>query len=189
MKALIDQLPTLIGVVLGAVGAMTSAGLTDRLRWRREQEVRWDQQRLEAYIAFASTLKDIQTLAFRLTAVHRPGSFTPAIEREVGQELIAQANIRKSKDWESLLLLGDEGTVAAGRRWRDAIRQVERIARAESWDSPRWDRTVDEVNLARDRFHAAARRGLGVRGGPVEQLDFLRHRDSEDGEGPVNDHA
>jgi hypothetical protein len=176
MKSLVDQLPALIGVVLGAVGAMASASLTDRLRWRREQEVRWDQRRLEAYLTFASTLKEIHSLAFRLSATNRPGSHHPPIDREVAVELIAQANIRKTKDWESLLLLGDEGTVAAGRRWRDAVMQVERIARAESWDGSRWDSAVGEVDVARDRFHAAARRGLGVSGGSVEQSGFLRPR-------------
>ena len=177
MKSLVDQLPALIGVVLGAVGAMASASLTDRLRWRREQEVRWDERRLEAYLTFASTLKEIHSLAFRLSAMNRPGSHHPPIDREVARELIAQANIRKTKDWESLLLLGDEGTVAAGRRWRDAVMQVERIAQAEPWDGSRWDSAVEEVDLARDRFHAAARRGLGVRGGSVEQSDFLRSRE------------
>jgi hypothetical protein len=53
MKALLDQLPTLLGVLVGAVGGMASSTLTDRLRWRRDQAVRWDQRRVDAYIAFA----------------------------------------------------------------------------------------------------------------------------------------
>lgn len=176
MRNLVDQLPALIGVVLGAVGAMASASLTDRLRWRREQEVRWDQRRLEAYLVFASTLKEIHDLAFRLSAANRPGSHRSPSDREATLPLIAQANTRKTKDWESLLLLADEQTVAAGRGWRDAVMRVERVARAEPWDQSSWDLAVEEANVARDRFHAAARRGLGVSGGSVEQSSYLRHR-------------
>jgi hypothetical protein len=44
-----ESLPALVGVALGAAGAMTSSLLTDRLRWRREHAARWDQHRLDAY--------------------------------------------------------------------------------------------------------------------------------------------
>ena len=115
MHNFVNALPALLGVVLGAIGAMVSSSLTDRLRWRREQVVRWDQSRLAAYIAFATTLKEIHATAFRVAAVHRPGSAAPVIDRAAGLALLADANLRKTTDWESMLLLADEPTVAAGR--------------------------------------------------------------------------
>jgi len=184
MTGFIDQLPTLVGVTLGAVGAIASSTLSDRLHWRREQTVRWDERRLDSYNEFSTTLKEIVSLSFRLTAVFRPGSSTQPIDREVGLELLTQADLRKTKDWELLLLLGDDATVGAGRRWRDATRRVERITRAETWDRAAWEAAVHEVNNARDDFHNEARRHLGVRAASVEQSAFLSVERSES-EGPI----
>ena len=106
MPNFLDQLPTLIGVVLGAAGAMAATSLTDRLRWRREQAVRWDQHRLEAYIVFAATLKEIHTLAFRLVAVHQPGSSAVPIDRQTGLELRrlwANASVGPRRAWLSTM--------------------------------------------------------------------------------------
>lgn len=176
VQTFLSQLPTLIGVALGAIGALASTALTDRLRWRRSQLTRWDERRLDAYIAFAATLKEIHTIAYRLTSVHRPAGKAPPIDRDAGLALIAQANIQRTKDWETLLLLGSETTVAAGRRWRDAMSDVERLARADGWDLAVWRATIDEVDSARDEFYVAARQSLGVRGGSVAQLPFLREK-------------
>src|SRR5689334_16175007 len=102
MSTLAESLPTLLGVALGAAGATMSSLLTDRLRWRRGQTVRWDQRRLEAYIAFATTLKEITTLGFRLAARDVPGARSIPIERSAGLQQLAAANLRRTTDWESL---------------------------------------------------------------------------------------
>ncbi|AGZ43250.1 hypothetical protein [Actinoplanes friuliensis] len=173
MPTFSESLPALVGVALGAAGAMTSSLLTDRLRWRRDQNVRWDQRRLEAYTTFAATLKEITGLGFRLSAADRADSHSIPIERELGLQELAAANVRKTKDWESLLLLGDELTVAAAREWRDATRAFERQARAEVPDPAEWQQRVDLMNEARDGFYLAARRSLGIGGGSVEQFPHL----------------
>jgi hypothetical protein len=116
MATFAESLPALVGVALGAAGAMTSSLLSDRLRWRRDQAVRWDQRRLDAYMTFAATLKDITTLGFRLTAELRPASHSIPIDRTLGLRELAAANSRKTKDWEALLLLADEPCVTAARR-------------------------------------------------------------------------
>src|SRR5262245_58029997 len=120
MTDLVDQLPALVGVVLGAMGAIASSAVSDRLRWRRQQAVRWDERRLESYIAFAATLKEIVNLSSRLVTAHRPESAAHPIDREAGLEMLTRANLRRTQEWELLLLLGSEATVAAGRRWRAA---------------------------------------------------------------------
>ncbi|MEV8510722.1 hypothetical protein [Dactylosporangium sp. NPDC051484] len=96
--------------------------------------------------------------------------------RAADLELLAAANMRRTQDWESLLLLGDATTVEAGRRWRDAVTQTERVAWAEPRDAAAWQAALDESDLARDAFHVAARHGLGVSGGSVEQFHHLRAR-------------
>lgn len=173
MPTLAESLPTLLGVALGAAGAMMSGLLIDRLRWRREQTVRWDQRRLEAYIAFGATLKEITTLGFRLTARDDPNARSIPIERAAGLQELAAANLRRTTDWESLLLLGDEATVATARIWRDATAAFERQARLETRDATTWQQRIDQMNQARDDFYIAARRSLGVRGGSVQQFSYL----------------
>jgi hypothetical protein len=180
MKALLDQLPTLLGVVVGAVGAMASSTLTDRLRWRRDQAVRWDQRRLDAYVAFTATLKDAVRICFRLTAPHRHAATAYPLDRAAAIDGLEEAEKRNSRDWESLLLLGDADTVEAARRWREASGAVVRLALRDRWDENSWATAVHELDRTRDEFHTAARRGLGV-AGSVDQFPFLRalHGDAQ----------
>jgi hypothetical protein len=174
MTALTDQLPALIGVIVGALGATVSSMLTDRLRWRRDQTVRWDQRRLDSYVAFTATLKDAVRLSYRLTARHRKMGTAFQLDRAAAIEGLEEAERRNSKDWEMLLLLGDADTVEAARRWREAAGVVTRLALRDRFDQGQWDAAVHELDQTRDGFHAAARRDLGVTGA-VDQFSFLRH--------------
>jgi hypothetical protein len=44
------QLLTLLGVALGALASFVSTRMLDRSRWQREEALRWDVKRLEAYV-------------------------------------------------------------------------------------------------------------------------------------------
>lgn len=68
-------------------------------------------------------------VALRMTADLRPGSHSHPIDRDEGLVRLAESDARRTIVWENLLLLGDEPTVVAAARWRDAIWQVERLAR------------------------------------------------------------
>ena len=177
MGNFLNQLPAIVGVIVGAVGALLVTSLTDRARWRRDQSVRWDTRRLDAYVAYAATIKEIHALAFRVSALHRHLSKSRPIDREQGLELLAEANVRRTKAWEAVLLLGDETTVTAARAWQDAVGAEEHLCSKDSFDEMEWESAVDTVDQARDRFYAAARESLGVRGGSVAQSPFLRARE------------
>lgn len=174
MKALIDQLPALLGVVVGVVGAMASSTLTDRLRWRRDQAVRWDQRRVDTYLSFATGLKNTLRITFQLVKPHQHDTGGVPIDSKTATNELIAAEGRTSDDWESLLLLGDADTVEAARRWRQIVQLLVRLAFDDQRDSRRWVATVKELDRARDNFHASARRGLGVHGGSVAQYDYLR---------------
>jgi hypothetical protein len=178
MPSGLDQLLPLLGVALGAVGALTATAVTDRMRFRREFDFRWDQERLKAYTAFAATLKEVLDTAYRMTAERRPVSRSQPLDREAALERLAAARLRRTTDWEALLLLADDTVVAAGRQWRNAIVDVERLAREPVADAAEWtatfDAAVDAVDVARDGFYLAARASLHVRGGSVAQADILR---------------
>jgi hypothetical protein len=167
MQAFLTQLPTLIGVMVGVLATTLSTGLVDRVRWRRDQSVRWDQRRLDAYIAYARTIKEIHTVASRIVTTGSGGSSA--------LELLDDVNARRTIAWESVLLLGDEPTVLAGREWWDAVGSVVLLARGQAGGRD-WPSAVRAVDDARDRFYAAARESLGVQGGSVAQSAWLAAR-------------
>ncbi|MCG5437406.1 hypothetical protein [Micromonospora foliorum] len=174
MSTLLTQLPVLLGVLVGTLGTILATSLADRARWRRSQSVRWDERRLDAYVDYAHALKESHAVALRLTADHRPESRSHPIDRDEGLVRLAEADARRTIVWENLLLLGDEPTVVAAASWRDAIWQVERLARGIVEAPSDVAELLTRVNEARDGYYRAARRSLGVRGGSVEQSAALR---------------
>ena len=174
MGNFLNQLPAILGVIVGALGTLLVSSLTDRARWRRDQAVRWDTRRLDAYVAYAATVKEIHSLARRVSAPYRRYSKSRPIDREQGLELLAEADVRRTKAWEAVLLLGDEITVSAARAWQDAVGAEERLCSGDSIDEMEWQSAVEAVDEARDRFYLAARESLGVHGGSVAQSSFLR---------------
>ena len=52
VSAFLQQLPALIGVVIGALGSYLAVSLGDRARYRRDTAARWRDRRLTTYVAF-----------------------------------------------------------------------------------------------------------------------------------------
>ena len=176
MENFLDQLPAILGVLVGALGTLLVTSLTDKARWRRDQAVRWDTRRLDAYVAYAAAVKESHTLALRISAPYRRYSKSHAIDREQGLVLLAEANVTRTKAWEAVLLLGNEAAVTATRVWKDAVDAEERLCGDESSDEMEWQSAVEAVDQARDGFYLSAREDLGVHGGSVAQYPFLRYR-------------
>lgn len=175
MGSVIAQLPALIGVLIGTIGTIVATSVADRTRWKRNQSVRWDDRRLDAYIEFARVIKEIHAVAVRMLADERPHSRGHRMDREEGLTRLADADVRHTLAWESVLLLGDASTVAAARDWRDAVWRIERAARGLTQGDDHAD-LLHRANEARDHFYRAARGGLGVRGGSVAQATVLEAR-------------
>jgi len=177
MGDFLNQLPAILGVIVGALGTLLVTSFTDRARWRRDQAVRWDTRRLDAYVAYAATVKEIHALALRISAPHRRYSKSRPIDPEQGIELLDEANVRRTQAWEAMLLLGDETTVTAARSWQNAVFAEQDLCSGDSIDELEWQSAVEAVDQARDRFYLAARENLGVHAGSVEQSPFLRARE------------
>ncbi|MCF3121477.1 hypothetical protein IPZ68_17470, partial [Streptomyces arenae] len=62
MSEFIQQLPALIGVIIGALGSYAAIMRGDRIRFRREQAARWEERRLAVYTEYARVLKQTVTL-------------------------------------------------------------------------------------------------------------------------------
>ncbi|MFC0430794.1 hypothetical protein [Kutzneria buriramensis] len=74
MQAFVQQLPALLGVLVGALASYTATSAAERARWRRAQSVRWDDKRLTAYAEYAHAVKKVISISVRLAAhrgVHR----------------------------------------------------------------------------------------------------------------------
>ncbi|MEV2241974.1 hypothetical protein [Micromonospora sp. NPDC049891] len=167
MDGIAAQLPALLGVLVGTIGTIVATSLADRSRWRRNQTVRWDERRLDAYAEFARALKETHTIASRLIGGY--------LDRDAALAALAEADFRHTLAWENTLLLGDEPTVTAARAWRDSVWEVERLARDGEADADRAT-LLHRANKARDGFYRAARGGLGVGGGSVAQAELLVSR-------------
>ncbi|WP_243709553.1 hypothetical protein [Micromonospora sp. 15K316] len=175
MGGVVAQLPALLGVLIGTIGTIVATTIADRTRWKRSQSVRWDDRRLDAYVDFAQVLKEIHAIAVRMLANTRPDSGGHRIDQQEGLTRLADADVRHTLAWESVLLLGDAPTVAAAHGWRDAVWAIERAARGLAGQDDVGD-LLQRANEARDHFYRAARGGLGVGGGSVAQAMLLSAR-------------
>ncbi|MFJ8313942.1 MULTISPECIES: hypothetical protein [unclassified Streptomyces] len=128
--SLTSQILPLVGVALGAVASLLVSSVNDRARWRREQTVRWDERRLNAYAEYAHVVKELthgyQRVAIGrgLTAGISPLELTP----EVSAELTA-TEVRRAALAENLWLLGDSRTNAAAGRMNQGLWHLEWLAR------------------------------------------------------------
>ncbi len=65
---LVQQLPALIGVGVGALVTFATTSLAERTRWRRERDARWDDARMRAYAEYGDAVKKVTHVASRITA-------------------------------------------------------------------------------------------------------------------------
>lgn len=175
MNDFLTQLPALVGVVLGIVGTIIATFISDRSRWKRDQVSRWDVRRFDAYSEYAKAVKDIHALAFRLTVHRMSVNKNTPMDREIGLEMLSQAELVRTKTWEAVLLLGDEPSVSAARQWWYSVARLADFAydSSEEDESSEWLASVRAADELRDRFYVVARQSLGVQGGSVAQAAWL----------------
>ncbi|SDK80940.1 hypothetical protein [Streptomyces indicus] len=164
--ALGDQLPALMGVVVGAVGSYVAASLTERSRWRRARAERWDEKRFTTYVTYANVLKTQLRIAQRVGAARGFENVTDPLDIEDGLVQLAEAETRRASEWEAVLLVGDHATIGAARTWHEAVWNLELYAKGIRSDPAGWSETERRVSAARDEFYACARRDLGISGPP-----------------------
>src|SRR5690348_4994172 len=111
-----NQLLVLLGVVIGALGSYLTTSATERARWKRALDSRWDGRRVEAYASYAQSVKRMIMIASRISAGRGLWSDTePLAPTQVNLDLLAAAEAERASQWETVLLLGHPKTVAAAR--------------------------------------------------------------------------
>ena len=165
---LVQQLPALVGVGVGALATYVTTSLGERSRWRRERSSRWDDARMRAYADYGDAVKKVSHLASRIAAgrglPHSVESLAPGAE---AMEALEASDGERARAWERVLLLGAPETVAAARAWHQAVWRLVWFARGRLTDPDQWKASMRETEAARDRFYECARRDLGVTGEAV----------------------
>ena len=169
MVQLINQAPVLLGVVIGALGSYLTTAATERARWKRALDSRWDDRRVEAYASYAQSVKRMIKVAGRIAAGRGlGGDDEPLAPTQENLELLADAEADRGKQWETVLLLGHPETVAAGRSWHERAWRLEAYARALlTASNSDWQAAISAADGARHAFYESARIDLGVSGGAL----------------------
>ncbi|MFJ9641527.1 hypothetical protein [Streptomyces sp. NPDC101206] len=159
-----DQLPALAGVVIGSAASYATQSLTERRRWKRQREERWDEKRFETYARYANALKAQLRVAQRIGAALGFADVADPLAPAEGLVQLAEAESRRATEWESVLLVGDAETIAAARRWHETIWTIELLVREAPAEAGQWTKAHQLASAARDAFYASARRDLGING-------------------------
>ena len=170
---LLNQLPVLLGVIVGALGSYLTTSATERARWKRALDTRWDDRRVDAYASYGQSVKRMIMIASRIAGGKDLGSDTePLAPTQVNLDLLAAAEADRASQWETVLLLGHSKTVAAARNWHEHAWQLEAYARGSVTGSASdWRAVRAATDVARATFYEAARSDLQVSGGSLPWSD------------------
>jgi hypothetical protein len=161
LQSFIQQLPTLVGVLLGALATYAATSASERARWRRSQLVRWDDKRLAVYAEYAHALKKVISIAVRLAAHRGIHPDVDVLSPDEGIPALTAAEAERTIKWEAVLLLGSDEAVVAGRKWHESVFCLQRIASGVP-TGVTWVDAVEATSQARRDFYQVARRDMGI---------------------------
>jgi hypothetical protein len=168
MHTLLQQLPALLGVVVGALTTWAATSSAERARWHRDHAVRWDEKRLIAYTDYSRAVKSVISAATRLAELRADAETgtTPPIADETaalaaGEIVLAAAEDERTVTWESVLLLGSDDVITAARVWHQSAFRLARSALGRVSDMS-WDEAIEVTGKARGAYYYAAKADLGI---------------------------
>ncbi|MFD9323698.1 hypothetical protein ACFWDQ_39720 [Streptomyces sp. NPDC060053] len=162
MTAFLQQLPALIGVVVGALGSYLAIVRSDGARFRRESAARWEERRLSVYGDYARALKRSVNLTYRV-ASHlgndpHPHPLSPA----QAEPLLAEATDGRDPAGEALIMLGSREVVDRAREWVTTVMDMERFMREGTRDPKAWQALLERQRAGREGYYAAVREDLAL---------------------------
>ncbi|QTZ90056.1 hypothetical protein [Streptomyces auratus] len=162
MSGFIQQLPALIGVIVGALGSYLATTRGDQARFRREQAARWDERRLACYTDYARSLKTTVTLTYRIASHLGNDPHPHPLSPEEAAPHLAEATDARDPAGEALLMLGTPDVVAKAREWVVTVMNMEQFLRDQIQNPERWSTMLEKQRAARERYYAAVRRDLAL---------------------------
>ncbi|MEU3253729.1 hypothetical protein [Streptomyces sp. NPDC006997] len=121
------QIVTLVGVLIGALTSYVATAVAERARFRREMTTRWDERKLDTYIAYVTCIKEIQRAAMDAGRARDQGADDSGALREM-----EQSENRRSVLFETFVLLGDERAATAAHTVNQRTWELLRAARTPS---------------------------------------------------------
>ncbi|MFE5812575.1 hypothetical protein [Streptomyces sp. NPDC056479] len=162
MSVFMQQLPALIGVLVGALGSYVVVVRGDRMRFGREQAARWEERRLAVYADYARSVKKTVTITYRVASELRLGTHPDPLTLDAAESLLAEANIERDPSGEALIMLGSVAVVEKGRAWVVTVMDMERFVRDGGRDREAWQALVERQRAWREAYYAAVREDLGL---------------------------
>ncbi|MEU6227657.1 hypothetical protein [Streptomyces sp. NPDC047042] len=162
MSAFIQQLPALLGVVIGALGSYWAVARGDRVRFQREREARWEERRLAVYTEYARALKQSVTLTYRVAASLGNDPHPHPLTPEEAAPLIAEATVARDPYGEALLLLGAPEVVTKAREWVVTLLEMEAFLRERIEDPQIWQALLERQRAGREGYYSAVRSDLAL---------------------------
>ncbi|MGW2516984.1 hypothetical protein ACWC09_08120 [Streptomyces sp. NPDC001617] len=162
MSAFLQQLPALIGVVIGALGSYLAVVRGDQARFRRERAARWEERRLAAYVDYAQTLKRSVALTYRIASHLGNDPHPHPLSLEEAEPLLAEAMAARDPAWETLLLLGSPEVVEKGRTWVLTLIDMEQFVRRDVHETADWHALLEQQRATRDGYYTAVRNDLAL---------------------------
>jgi hypothetical protein len=143
--ALIGAAGTLLGIVLTALFALTN----ERVKWKRDQRVRFNSDRIEAYAGFLAGVEELLHYSEHLAALQTDASSGPVRDRVIDDlnEAVTQFTVYLHK----VIILGSPSVVAVAREMRGLVQTIHEQAPS-----------VDAYRAIRDRFYEVVRNEVHV---------------------------
>ncbi len=162
MSAFIQQLPALIGVVIGALGSYLAVVRGDRARFRREQAARWEERRLAVYGDYARSVKKTVTVTYRVASGLGADPHPHPLTLEEAEPLLAEATSGRDPSGEALIMLGSPAVVDKARVWVVSAMEMERFVREGRRDPEAWQALLEAQRAGREGYYTAVREDLGL---------------------------
>ncbi|MFE1029425.1 hypothetical protein ACFW5I_33590 [Streptomyces sp. NPDC058818] len=162
MSAFLQQLPALIGVVIGALGSYLAVVRSDRARFRSETAASWEERRLAVYADYARTLKASVTLTYRVAAHLGNDPHPHPLTPEEAAPAQAEATLARDPAGEALLLLGSSDVVEKARAWVVTVLEMERFLREGTRDPDAWRALLERQRAGREGYYTAVREDLAL---------------------------
>ncbi|MEU0409569.1 hypothetical protein ABZ307_17360 [Streptomyces griseorubiginosus] len=162
MSEFIQQLPALIGVVIGALGSYLAVVRGDRVRFQREQAARWEDRKFAVYAEYARALKKSVTLTYRVAAHFGNDPHPHPLTPEQAEPQLAEATIARDPAGEALILLGSPTVVERARTWVVTVMEMEAFLRAQTRDPAAWQALLERQRAGRESYYRAVREDLAL---------------------------
>lgn len=166
MTPWVVQVITLLGVALGALASFVSTRAIDSSRWHREETLRWDSKRLEAYSDFSAAMIRFINIEDRVAAGLGLPVVVEPLDSDSGLTALSKAEAELTLYWAQLLILGSPEAVTAAQNWRNRAWLVESFVRGAE-PAPRSSRWHCRVGTSPAHFYEAVRADLGITSGDI----------------------